>query len=809
MHVRRVARLFILVACAGSAACSAILGLEAPPEGSGSDASTDTTTNDGTTGGEAGTPEASAVHASDAGTDGPVCLALDAGGLGNVAYNALHNATLPEGGTTWEFFEPNSVNVGAHDFQGGTFDGRYIYFAPNSTSIITRYDTTLGFDTGAAWSVFDVHALSVPAGLGFFRRGLRRPLRLLRCRTTRRPQRAYTGTITVRFDKNGSFTTNGPQWTVFDLTTLPLADAGTLVGFAGGTYDGQNVYLVPDLDQTMRVSRVIRYTPALAGDGGGVPVDAGDAGDAGNGDAGHDGGVPEAGPPVFSTEAAFSAFDLTTKDNAAAGYVGAVFDGHFTYLAPLTNNSNGQGIVARYDTTLGFTTGTAWGVFDLTAINTDAVGFNGASFDGRYVYLVPHNRTIVARYDTKDGVLSHATAWSTFDLSTVTPADAGTPAISGGAFDGRFVYFVPNLVGGSGSGGIVRYDTFSTFDDPCAWTFFDSLDPRRRRHELLLASRLRRAVPLPRPARDVGRSLPDQERQRDAEPAGLQRVLPLGDVFAMKPWVLASVLGACALFGCSPANVGGGDAGPSPDTACGDSAFARCSHLQSCSPTYIQLRYGDVATCEANTKASCLASLAAPSSGSTPASSEACSGGHPELGLRRLHLLHERAARMRADGRIPGDRRRLRVSVAVPVRLLRHRARRGLRDVRAAAEPGGLVRPAHDVWPGAALQHRRLDVCDARRQGGHLRRRGELRDGDGVRGGQRDDRSGGHLPARRGVRRRVLELDHRVRLLRRPAVQQQLQDVRPRDLQRRRRQLQRYVPADGQRRSTAAAVRSA
>jgi hypothetical protein len=462
MHVRRVARLLVLVACVGSAACSAILGLEAPPEGSGGDASTDTTTSDGTTG-EGGTPEGST---GDAGADGPLCLGLDAGGLGNVTYNALKNLTLPEGGTSWEFFEPNSVNAGAHDFQGGTFDGRYVYFAPNSTSTITRYDTTLGFQTGAAWSAFDVQAL-VPAGVGF--EGAVFDGHYLYFVPYHVPG-IYTGTI-VRFDKNGSFTTNGPQWSVFDMTTLSLADAGTLVGFGGGTYDGQNVYFAPLQDQASHLSRVIRYTPALAGDGGaGGPVDAGDAG---SGDAGHDAAVPEAGPPVFSTAAAFSPFDLTTKDNSAAGYLGAVFDGHYTYLVPLTNNSASQGIVARYDTTLGFTTSSSWGVFDLTTLNANAIGFNGAAFDGRYVYLIPHNRTIAARYDTKDGVLSHGTAWSTFDISTVTPSDAGIPTFSGGAFDGRFIYFIPNDAGGSGSGGVVRYDTFSTFTDPCAWTYFD------------------------------------------------------------------------------------------------------------------------------------------------------------------------------------------------------------------------------------------------------------------------------------------------------------------------------------------------
>ncbi|HEY5242730.1 MAG TPA: hypothetical protein VIJ22_14720 [Polyangiaceae bacterium] len=92
------------------------------------------------------------------------------------------------------------------------------------------------------------------------------------------------------------------------------------------------------------------------------------------------------------------------------------------------------------------------------------------------------------------------------------------------------------------------------------------------------------------------------------------------NVRALLLTILPAVLAAC-----SPANVGGPDAaGPSADKACGDSAYARCSRFQSCSPTALQLRYQDVPTCEANMKAACLAALAAPSTGQTASGIEQC-----------------------------------------------------------------------------------------------------------------------------------------------------------------------------------------
>jgi hypothetical protein len=83
------------------------------------------------------------------------------------------------------------------------------------------------------------------------------------------------------------------------------------------------------------------------------------------------------------------------------------------------------------------------------------------------------------------------------------------------------------------------------------------------------------------------------------------------------------------LLACSPATVGSGDAGVSADQACTDSAYAKCSRYQACSPIVIQLRYGDESTCEAAIKQNCVNAIAAPSSGSTPQNVEACAQAVP------------------------------------------------------------------------------------------------------------------------------------------------------------------------------------
>jgi hypothetical protein len=71
---------------------------------------------------------------------------------------------------------------------------------------------------------------------------------------------------------------------------------------------------------------------------------------------------------------------------------------------------------------------------------------------------------------------------------------------------------------------------------------------------------------------------------------------------------------------------GTADAGPavSADQACGDNAHERCTRLQQCSAEQMVVDYGSEGACETRLKLNCLNAIAAPSSGNTPARSEAC-----------------------------------------------------------------------------------------------------------------------------------------------------------------------------------------
>jgi hypothetical protein len=112
----------------------------------------------------------------------------------------------------------------------------------------------------------------------------------------------------------------------------------------------------------------------------------------------------------------------------------------------------------------------------------------------------------------------------------------------------------------------------------------------------------------------------------------------------MKYGILLVALSTLPSLACSPKNVGGpddaggavdtgpletGGGGPTIDKACADSAYARCTHLQTCFPAAVPLRYVDLATCEADVKAFCVGSLSAPSTGQNPTGVEACVAAIP------------------------------------------------------------------------------------------------------------------------------------------------------------------------------------
>lgn len=86
---------------------------------------------------------------------------------------------------------------------------------------------------------------------------------------------------------------------------------------------------------------------------------------------------------------------------------------------------------------------------------------------------------------------------------------------------------------------------------------------------------------------------------------------------------LSFVLGLLVVVGCSSSE-DSTTPGVSADKACADLAALYCEKASGCAPLFIQLEYGDVATCTSRFKTSCMTGLAAPSTASTPNDIAAC-----------------------------------------------------------------------------------------------------------------------------------------------------------------------------------------
>ena len=453
--------------CLGAAACSAILDLQPPPPGQSSDGggAHDSTMPGIDTGADTTAPDAPSDSPSDSPADsqsGDGPLADTGTGTG---CTLVLDAALPDGATdaetlfdpmsqviiddagdfSFQFFDTSALATTAANYGGGAFDGRYVYFVPSNTGMVTRYDTTMPF-VKAAFSIFDTSTLGTQevsfAGAVFDGRFVYFVPHFGHAS-------AYPGLV-VRFDTKAnvpSFATSTSAWSIFDTSTLPVPDGGTTArGFASGVFDGRYVYLVPEHVGAQNVGRVARYDTAGT-DGGTIP--AGDAGDAG-------------GLPYFSSAAQWATFDTATEDPSAIGFIGGVFDGRYVYLVPYVNgggtNGGASGVVTRYDPqgNGGFLNGSNWSSYDLTQVGgSQGAGFFGGAFDGRYVYLVPFKSTLSLRFDTARGLgIGNAPSWDKKDLAAFVHLDSGTPAYAGAAFDGRFVYYVP-----SNSGFLVRFDT--------------------------------------------------------------------------------------------------------------------------------------------------------------------------------------------------------------------------------------------------------------------------------------------------------------------------------------------------------------
>jgi hypothetical protein len=172
----------------------------------------------------------------------------------------------------------------------------------------------------------------------------------------------------------------------------------------------------------------------------------------------------------FSNPAGYATADVTKFLGMAAGcYDGAAFDGRFIYLVPLYSR-----IAARYDTHGKFDDLARWQKFDMAPLG--AGSFVGAVFDGRHLYYCPYACDSIVRFDTLRDFLEPS-SWQCYRSDRTK--GLRTNGFDGGFFDGRFVYFVPFVFGSKTEGytfhsNFLRYDSQRDFEDPKSWEAHDA-----------------------------------------------------------------------------------------------------------------------------------------------------------------------------------------------------------------------------------------------------------------------------------------------------------------------------------------------
>ena len=321
-------------------------------------------------------------------------------------------------------------------FFGAMCDGRYVYFSPQCNTAgrhgtALRYDTHGGFDDPGSWSAYDAGRTLGLDTTGYY--GVACTGRYVYY-VPRHNSAGKLHSVMLRYDAgNGDFR-HPAAWSAFDL--------GVARSSQGCAFDGRYVYYVPgyDGDGGGGSGLVIRYD---------TTAPFAEAGSYETWDAGDTGGV------------------------ACSCYDGAVFAGRHVYYVPYGDNT----AVVRYDTESPFDAGASWESRDVAGTcGLDCRGFDGALFDGRYVYFIPFYNggadesgfhCELLRYDTSKG-FDDGEAWSAADGSLLAPPNPG--GFNGGAFDGRFLYFAPWRKDGEPGdptgdgtifphGQVLRYDT--------------------------------------------------------------------------------------------------------------------------------------------------------------------------------------------------------------------------------------------------------------------------------------------------------------------------------------------------------------
>ena len=315
-------------------------------------------------------------------------------------------------------------------FFGAVFDGRHVYFAPQCNDEgrhgqALRYDTRRPFDDPAAWEGCDAGATEGLATRGYY--GAVFDGRFVHY-VPRTDGEAMHRRV-LRFDTAGDFR---------DPASWSAHDAGGPISSQGGAFDGRYAYFAPG------------YHQAGGADGRVLRLDTGGR---------------------FHDEASWAVHDAgATGGLNCTNYDGALYDGRHVYFAPLAG-----GAVLRHDPRRPFDDPAAWEAFDTGRLPAGSFGqCVGAVFDGRWIYFTPYAHSSVVRYDTRAPFADPA-GWQVFEAGGI--GGLRTRGYDGAAFDGRFVYFIPFWEGDDPGLGFhartLRYDTARPFDDPASWQAAD------------------------------------------------------------------------------------------------------------------------------------------------------------------------------------------------------------------------------------------------------------------------------------------------------------------------------------------------
>jgi hypothetical protein len=298
----------------------------------------------------------------------------------------------------------STVSPNAKGFAGAVFDGRYVYFVPigagSGSGVLARYDTTKPFGATASLEVVDLTAVvSDKRAAGFVGAVFDQD----------------AGTIYFVPNLQGAFLvryhTALPLDAAASYETYPETTGAS--AFWGGVFDGRYVYYSPASGAN---NKMLRYDTTGS----------------------------------LSSPGSYAIFDPSTIVGAASGYLGILFDGRYVTLVP----NRPSALSAQYDTRAGdFLDAASYSLFNVASLDGSPAQFAGGAFDGTRIVFAPGTGGIVEGHGAQS-VFDAASSWGGMDLTKLaSPLASHAVGFSGATFDGRYIYLVPQK-----NGVIARFD---------------------------------------------------------------------------------------------------------------------------------------------------------------------------------------------------------------------------------------------------------------------------------------------------------------------------------------------------------------